>query len=103
MFEAVCRWHQRWLSCLLSGKFSRCVVRMLCGCRVFVCAWLLACLRARARFHLQGWEPNPLVLLRAHKKGPGSAAGPACQKGCSLDDADLVWEKLGNPTVSARP
>jgi len=74
--------------------------------------------------HLTGWEPNPLVLLRAHKKrrlgttattrgandddddggsggggGSGqSVAGEKCQLGCRLDDGDLVWEKLGNPT-----
>jgi hypothetical protein len=53
---------------------------------------------------LQGWEPNPLVLLRAHKKGAGSggAVGERCQLGCTLDDADLVWEKLGNPTVKIK-
>ena len=47
--------------------------------------------------HLTGWEPNPLVLLRAHKTAPSGGVGERCQEGCSLDEASM-WVPLGNPT-----
>ena len=44
--------------------------------------------------HLSGWEPNPLVLLRAHRMLPnGGGVGERCRfPGCGLDAGDLqVW------------
>jgi hypothetical protein len=43
--------------------------------------------------HLTGWEPNPLVLLQAHRKG----SEVACHSDCKLSDS-LEWKHLGNPT-----
>ena len=64
-----------------------------------------------ARTRIQGWEPNPLVLLRAHRALPGSSStsigsggsigggvGEKCCGSCGLGDKDLVWVQLGNPT-----
>jgi hypothetical protein len=42
--------------------------------------------------HLTGWEPNPLVVLRARRK-----TGKPCGIGCGLGDS-LEWDKFGNPT-----
>ena len=46
--------------------------------------------------HLTGWEPNPLVLLRAHI-ADGNPHGKPCGRGCTLSPS-VKWEKLGNPT-----
>jgi len=49
--------------------------------------------------HLSGWEPNPLVLLRAHKTAPGGGMGERCKgPDCGLDHGELLWLPLGNPT-----
>lgn len=59
---------------------------------------------ARSRVALQGWEPNPLVLLRAHRAArlPGGlgglAVGEPCRAACGLGDPGLTWVHLGNPT-----
>ena len=42
--------------------------------------------------HLTGWEPNPLVLLKARR-----TSGKSCGFGCGLSES-LEWENLGNPT-----
>jgi len=45
--------------------------------------------------HLTGWEPNPLVLLKAHRFPNNQPCGPRC----SLSDPDIRFERLGNPTA----
>ena len=42
--------------------------------------------------HLTGWEPNPLVFLKARRM-----SGKPCGIGCGLSE-NLKWDNLGNPT-----